>query len=137
MALIAEAEELEIGFLPKFLYSLCASRSTLPVFYHYIVFVPFEEYIFGIYLLEYLCFLRTAEELHTGEVKSLLSNLSHDPAAGADSAPSTWSLRRISRVICMLPARGASDLARCFSCWYRLWPISRGISPFDIIFEAR
>ena len=39
--------------------------------------LPSEEYIFGIYLLEYLCFLRTAEELHTGEVKSLLPNLSH------------------------------------------------------------
>ena len=84
--------------------------------------LPSEEYIFGIYLLEYLCFLRTAEELHTGEVKSLPPNLSHAPAAGADSAPSTWSLRPISRGICMLPARGASDLARGFSSWYRPWP---------------
>ena len=45
--------------------------------------------------------------------------------SGADSAPSTWSPRLISQGVCMLPARGASDLAR--RC--RFWPHTQHVEP--------
>ena len=73
--------------------SLCASRSTLSVCYHYIVSVPFEEYIFGIYLLEYLCrYLLLLDEAEEFEILRCRHSREHYAKYPIHAASIYWSI---------------------------------------------